>query len=132
MSIFFVPLLVTIRAIDDDEDESATVSNLTGGLRWPSLYQGISSQNNVNGEERRLSVFGVTGSVQTLGPIVARRLEYASAQATFVLRRCFSEAFRKSKPKTEFEVEILEASALIKFLQAARANYCQDWVDDDS
>ena len=132
MSIFFVPLLVTIRAIDDDEDESATVSNLTGGLRWPSLYQGISSQNNVNGEERRLSVFGVTGSVETLGPIVARRLEYASAQATFVLRRCFSEAFRKSKPKTEFEVEILEASALIKFLQAARANYCQDWVDDDS
>lgn len=132
MTIFFVPLLVTIRAIDEDEDESARVSNLTGGLRWPSLYQGISSQNNVNGEEKRLSVLGVTGSAHTLGPIVARRLEYASAQATFVLRRCFSEAFRNSKPKAEFEIEILEASALIKFLQAARANYCQDWVDDDS
>jgi hypothetical protein len=33
--------------------------------------------------------------------------------------------------KTDFEVEILEVGALVKFLQIARSTYIPDWKDDD-
>ena len=89
----------------------------------------ISSE--VNGGGKPLHILGVSGPVQTVGPLVSQQLEYASAQATRVLRRCFAEACYSKKIHSEFETEISEASALLDFLALARTNYIPDWVDDD-
>ena len=130
MTIYFEPLLVEIRAKDHSRDEEFS----SGGLCWPSLYQGLcpSNKDPRDAEESSLSVLGVTGSYESLGPIIAKKLEYASARATYVLRRCFAEAMGKSAlPKSEYEIEILEAGAFIKFLRIARTTYSPVYVDDD-
>ena len=140
MTIYFVPLLVTVRAIPTD-DEKLSMSSVSGGLSWPSLYQGLDhpSSNDKDStteanKSHHLNVLGVTGSYESIGPIIAKKLEYASSQATYVLRRCFAETTvgKSAMAKTEFEIEILEAGALIRFLQIARSTYIPDWVDDDS
>ena len=146
MTIYFVPLLVTIRAIAAEPvDGHLPTVSLTGGLRWPSCHQGLgpslgsssdaalstpsrnadASTSNTN----NLSVLGVSGPV--VGHIVAKKLEYASSQATYVLRRCFAETTVCKLAKTDFEIEILETGALIRFLQIARMTYCPGWVDED-
>ena len=143
MTVYFVPLLVTIRAIGTDttkNEQSSTVS-LAGGHRWPSLYQGLcppdsatESTGSVAAKSSSLNVLGVSGSYASLGPIIAKKLEYASSQATFVLRRCFGETTvgKAALAKTDFEIEILEAGALIRFMQIARSTYTPDWVDVDA
>lgn len=145
MTIYFVPLLVTIRAIDlvrssnNSIDDYNTVSTI-GGLNWPSIYQGLQPIDNTKSSSgsniSSLSVLGVTGPYEILGPIVAKQLEYASCQATCVLRRCFTEAtamgkYAFAKKKTENEIELLEAGAFIRFLRIARATYSPDLVDVD-
>ena len=134
MTIFFVPLLVTVRAIPTADERSSTSMSL-GGITWPSLYQGLchSDMDNNGKKSNSLSVLGVTGSYETIGPIIAKKLEYASSQATYVLRRCFAETTtgKSAMAKSEFEIEILEAGALIKFLQKARSTYNPYWVDVD-
>lgn len=137
MTIYFVPLLVTIRAMDKETKEGDSLH--VGGHLWPSLYQGLcpSDESHYDGtgtNSNNLQVLGVTGSYASLAPIIAKKLEYASAQATYVLRRCFAEATvgKSDVAKSEFEMEILEAGALIRFLQLARSTYIPDWVDDDS
>ena len=151
MTIYFVPLLVAIRAIDhvrsssSSSDDYNTVSTI-GGHNWPSLYQGLQPRqlplNTIDNmrsssisNSSSLNVLGVTGSYQLLGPIVAKQLEYASCQATYVLRRCFTETtkgkYALATKKTENEIELLEAGALIRFLQIARATYSPDLVDVD-
>lgn len=131
MTVYFEPLLVAIRAKDDSRE----VLLSSGGLCWPSLYQGLrpSDGGSRDGKGSSLSVLGVTGSYESLGPIIAKKLEYASAQATYVLRRCFSDtaAGKSSHSKSEYETEILEAGAFIRFLRIARATYSPDWVDVD-
>lgn len=149
MTIYFLPLLVTIRAIDlarSSSDDYNTVST-SGGLNWPSLYQGLQPRqlplNAIDNTKRSrsssnsnsLSVLGATGSYLLLGPIVAKQLQYASCQATYVLRRCFTETIKGkyalATKKTENEIELLEAGALIRFLRIARATYSPDLVDVD-
>mmetsp|Transcript_45187 Transcript_45187/g.96143 ORF Transcript_45187/g.96143 Transcript_45187/m.96143 type:complete len:609 (-) Transcript_45187:113-1939(-) len=144
MTIYFVPLLVTIRAMSTEtvDEESSTSSSSAGGLRWPSLYQGLRPQNEGRAEgdgnasskgDEGLHVLGVTGSRASLGHIAAKKLEYASAQATYALRRCFAETTvgKAAAAKTDFEIEILEAGALIRFLQLARSTYIPHWVDQE-
>jgi hypothetical protein len=154
MTIYFVPLLVTIRAIDHTHHNSSedynTVSSAIGGHNWPSLYQGLQPPrqqplntfdntrgSGSNSSSSSLSVLGVTGSYELLGPIVAKQLEYASCQATYVLRRCFTETIKDKKytlvptKKIENEIELLEAGAFIRFLRIARATYSPDLVDVD-
>ncbi|KAL3764664.1 hypothetical protein ACHAW5_000295 [Stephanodiscus triporus] len=131
MTIYFEPLLVTIRAKDHSQDEAFS----TGGLCWPSLYQGLgpSGKDSRDVKENNLSVLGVMGSYESLGPIIAKKLEYASAQASYVLRRCFAETAvgKSALAKSEYEKEMLEAGAFIRFLRIARATYNPDWVDVD-
>jgi hypothetical protein len=155
MTIYFVPLLVTIRAIDHTHNNSSedynTVSSAIGGHNWPSLYQGLqqppcqqplntidNTRSSSSNSSSSLSVLGVTGSYELLGPIVAKQLEYASCQATYVLRRCFTETMKDKKytlatttKKIENEIELLEAGAFIRFLRIARATYSPDLVDVD-
>eukprot|EP00581_Thalassiosira_minuscula_P013957 CAMPEP_0183712878 /NCGR_PEP_ID=MMETSP0737-20130205/7923_1 /TAXON_ID=385413 /ORGANISM="Thalassiosira miniscula, Strain CCMP1093" /LENGTH=582 /DNA_ID=CAMNT_0025941599 /DNA_START=42 /DNA_END=1790 /DNA_ORIENTATION=+ len=143
MIIYFVPLLVTIRAMaTETADEKSSTVSLAGELRWPSLYQGLrppekdtsESNGNLSKKSNNVNVLGVSGSYESLAPIIAKKLEYASAQATYVLRRCFADTTvgKAALAKSEFEVEILEAGALIRFLQMARATYIPDWVDEDA
>lgn len=138
MTIYFKPLLVTIRAMSKETTASTSTMArspaLSGGIQWPSLHQALYADegNADNKTTNTVSVLGVTGSRDVLGPIVAKKLEYASAQATHVLRRCFAETVngKGALAKSEFEIEILEAGALIKFLKMVRSTYHNGkWVD---
>ena len=145
MTVHFVPLLVAIRALpakggggDKSQEPSsprdigppslvAELSNtsntrkrtMEGGLpTWIPTSWGLASHSTV-------TALGVTGSVSTLGPLVANKLEYASACATRTLRRCFAELAGKAYAanKSDFEVEISEATGLLRFVQIARSTY---------
>lgn len=135
MTIYFKPLLVTIRAMNKEVASRATgmgMTSLSGGIQWPSLHQGLYTGETTEGKPNHVSVLGVTGTTVTLGPIIARKLEYASAQATHVLRKCFAETVtgKGSLATSDFEIEILEAGALIKFLKMVRSTYHNGkWVD---
>ena len=79
--------------------------------------------------EQQLSVWGVTGSYEAIGRVVEERLRDASTHATAILRKCFKNHV---KDKTmDFEVELLEGSALLEFLQLARSTYMPHWEDKD-
>ena len=138
MTIYFKPLLVTIRAVKKGEATVTATSGrgmtaaLSGGIQWPSLHQGLYTGDTTDSKPHHVSVLGVTGTPVTLGPIIAKKLEYASAQATHVLRKCFAETVtgKGALAKSEFEIEILEAGALIKFLKMVRSTYHNGkWVD---
>ena len=150
MTINFTPLLVTIRALPEQTgdggssggksglDNAATKDKVSefrrtfvdGGLpTWtPSSWA-------LNRRRTTLSVLGVPGHPETIGPLVAKKLEFASCQATRVLRQCFAEIAGKAYANpngSDFEVEISEATAMLKFLQITREAYCPGWQDVDS
>mmetsp|Transcript_10825 Transcript_10825/g.16110 ORF Transcript_10825/g.16110 Transcript_10825/m.16110 type:complete len:708 (-) Transcript_10825:276-2399(-) len=94
-----------------------------------------------------LSVVGISGTSTTIGPMIASKLQYASYQATFVLRRIFASVAGKCyhtttssdagegvplKRKSDFEIEIAEATALLQFLQLARDTYLPGLEEEDS
>ncbi|CAB9500341.1 expressed unknown protein [Seminavis robusta] len=124
MTIYLVPLLVTIRAYDKNQE--LTPQNRASGLTCASytpVEEGLR-------EMEVLKCWGVTGAYDTIGHVVEARLEDASAQATACLRRLFASKVDKENAP-EFEVEILEATALLEFLHNARKTYLPDWQDDD-
>jgi hypothetical protein len=138
MTIFFSPLVVSLRAMETKEEEvedgeslpnnnmsksSTTTSSDGGGASWTPLYHGLTGKDD-------LQVWGVTGSYEAVGHVVEERLRDASLHATHVLRKCFRKHVKNKSP--EFEVEILEASALLEFLQLARTIYIPNWQDDDA
>ncbi|KAL7480634.1 hypothetical protein ACHAW6_006308 [Cyclotella cf. meneghiniana] len=140
MNIYFVPLLVTVRAIERRKDgQLPNMVTMAGELTWPSLHQGLRPSTGSDGgtkddgKDRDFTVLGVTGPYSALGHVITKKLQYASSQATHVLRRCFAETTvgKGALAKSDFEVEILEIGALVKFLQIARSTYNPDWVDDD-
>lgn len=132
MTIYFKPLLVLIRAMNKEATAvtgttCSGMSAISGGIQWPSLYQGLNTVESTDSKQNLVSVLGVSGTPATLGPIIAKQLEYASAQATHVLRKCFAE---RVNGNSDFEIEIAEASALIKFMRIVRSTYHNGkWVD---
>lgn len=80
--------------------------------------------------DRECSLFGVTGTVSSLRPLVVKQLNLASHRATSVLRKCFADLVGPSYDlsRSDFEVEIAEATALLKFLKIARETHpeCSD------
>ena len=146
MTIYFSPLLVTIRAMtlsqkkklqdssSSSNSRSTATSNSQGCASWTPLHHGLSEHSGRNNtgtadDDGLLKVWGVTGNYQAIGHVVEERLRDASTHATQVLRKCFRNHI---KDKTlDFEVEILEASALLEFLQLARTTYIPDWQDDE-
>jgi hypothetical protein len=140
MNIYFVPLLVTVRAMERrKEGQLPNMVTMAGELTWPSLHQGLCPSagsdgvSKDDGKDRDFTVLGVTGPYSALGHVITKKLQYASSQATHVLRRCFAETTvgKRALAKSDFEVEILEIGALVKFLQIARSTYIPDWVDYD-
>lgn len=138
MTIYFSPLLVSIRAMEPDSltnhaSGDATVKirpiptttqlSTKGCASWDPLYRGLTHRQD-------LAVWGVTeGSYESVGRVVEERLRDASLHATHILRKCFRNHVKDKT--TEFEVEILEASALLEFLQITRTTYMPNWQDED-
>lgn len=124
MTIYFHPLLVTLRATESTDAKGFRALSNTQCASWTPLHHGLANRQD-------LSVWGVENkSYQSVGPVVEERLRDASTQATNVLRKCFGNHV---KDKTqEIEVEILEGSALLEFLQIARTTYMPNWQDDES
>mmetsp|Transcript_27423 Transcript_27423/g.60357 ORF Transcript_27423/g.60357 Transcript_27423/m.60357 type:complete len:633 (+) Transcript_27423:89-1987(+) len=141
MTIYFSPLTVTLRAKTAEEtaDSSDTHSNGPTAI-WQHLSHGLTPWGSTldssdfrrrqqDREEQVLNVWGVTGSYEGIGRVVEERLRDASTHATSILRKCFRNHV---KDKTvEFEVELLEGSALLDFLQVTRSTYMPNWEDKD-
>lgn len=155
LTIYFVPLLVTIRAqkqsvaatgaLDDARSDDdgwvgcATMKPLCYGFDDYQLTEDVvttsASRSNINRDapsastSKPLQVWGVRGPVELLGRVVEERLRDAGAHATAVLRACFAANWKPSA--NDFEVELLEATSLLEFVQIARTTYEPDWQDDD-
>jgi hypothetical protein len=115
MTIYLVPLLVTLRASTKVDGPN------TMHASWTSTRAGL--------DDRELHVWGVSGTSETLGHVVEQQLNYASANATHVLRKCFGPTRMASN---DFEVEISEGTALLQFLQLARTTYMPNCEEDDT
>jgi hypothetical protein len=120
MTIYFVPLLVALRAYS--APSSSDGNDFFGCARFPSLSRGLSDLDE-------LSVWGAKGPPDALSYAVQERLRDASARATHVLRKCFESADKEGA--SDFEVEIREATALLEFIQLSRTTFIPDWQDDD-
>jgi hypothetical protein len=123
MTIYLVPLVVTIRAYSKNHQE--TIEARASGLscaNYTPLDEGLREMED-------LKVWGIKGTYETIGHVIESRLEDASAQATAILRRLFANADKEKAP--EFELEILEATALLEFLHNARKTFIPDWQDED-
>ena len=147
MIVYFVPLLVSIRALPVKSDSSNETKQqpkegsggemssefrrtiVDGGLpTWVPPTRGLV------GRASPVSVLGATGPASSLGPIVAQKLDYASACATRALRRCFADVAHKAYENpsaSDFEVEIVESTALLRFVQLARSTYTPNFHDDE-
>ena len=145
MTIYMSPLTVTLRArAPEDTDTSSSngsmPSTAAATATWLPLSHGLTpssttknsfgSQNNTQQQQQRqLSVWGVTSTYDSIGRVVEERLRDASTHATATLRKCFQNHV---KDKTvDFEVELLEGSALLEYLQVVRATYMPHWEDTD-
>jgi KIX domain len=140
MNVYFVPLLVTIRAyqnldcVDDDDGiwnknqylKSSMSSFDLKCTQYLPLNYGLLDRTR-----QQLNVYGVKGTYETIGYVIEERLRDCSAHATNVLRKCFAKHV-KSDAKQDFEIEIYEASALLEFLHLARTTYIPNWEDDDT
>jgi hypothetical protein len=114
MTIYLSPLLVTLRAAAKADGP------VTNYATWTSTRTGLDAR-------AELHVWGVKGTPETLGHVVEQRLNYASASATHILRKCFGNI---SKTNNDFEQEISEGTALLQFLQLARATYMPNYEED--
>ena len=117
MTIYLVPLLVTLRAATKVEDKITS-----DAATWTSTGAGLD-------EQTELRVWGVTGTPEVLGHVVEHQLNYASAQATHVLRKCFMNS---NKARNDFEAEISEGTALLHFIHLARTTYTPNFEEVDA
>jgi hypothetical protein len=122
MTIYFMPLVVRLTAYDDSSDANSSVeTNNSECAPWVPFSHGLTERNS-------LTVWGAKGNYAELGQIVEERLRDASAQATRILRRIFTNKIKENAP--EFEQEILEGTALVEFLHLVRTTYMPNWQDD--
>ena len=146
MTIYFSPLTVTLRARTPEDNNNAGASssssstNSDATVTWRPLSYGLTPWGSTKDssdyrhdhkerQERQLSVWGVTSNYDSIGRVVEERLRDASTHATAVLRKCFQNHVKDKL--VDFEVELLEGSALLEFLQLARATYMPQWEDMD-
>jgi KIX domain len=131
--VYFSPLTVEIRAYDcldksmrrqsgDDSGYEAAFETMSCAS-WRPLHTGLLQRTDLCVWGTRPSSYGL------LGHVVEERLRDASAHATRILRQCF---IHNVKDKTlEFEVEILEATAVLEFIRIARTTYQPNWQDGE-
>lgn len=132
MKIFFSPLLVTVRAMNpkrnakstknekfDDEGKSdfcRTVMDC-GLPTWQKSSDGLAESLGFTGEEAVVNAAYID--------MVSKKLDFASAQATSILRKCFTDLAGQTyaNAKSDFEIALAEGTALLHFLRLARENY---------
>ena len=127
IQIYFVPLLVVYRAYKPNSEESNNDGSNGGShiRQWPPLHDGLSNRSKT---DELLHVNGIVqGKYETVGWMIEEYLQDASAHATNVLRQCFMKTVTAHQ---EFEIELLEASALLEFVQLARDTYLPKHKDD--
>jgi hypothetical protein len=148
MTIYLSPLTVNIRAMTPPsknetvaegspmQDYFESPSNIDGAACWQPLSYGLantttqtSSRTDGIVSPHVLSVWGVSSTYDSIGHVVEERLRDASTRATYLLRNCFRNHVKDKS--VDFEVEILEGSALLEFLNVARSTYMPDWQDYD-
>ena len=131
MKLFFCPLLVSIRAIHPDsggksglDDEGRTRFQrdvIDGGLpSWRDSSHGVESALDLNN--------GDHFSKGAIISMITKKLECASAKATYVLRKCFAE-IDYINMNNDFEIALAEGSALLHFLRLAKDRYLPESVD---
>lgn len=154
MNVFLSPLLVTFRAIPPSpasEREKTSIETTQNKRKQLSEQQ---VQQEEESEFRRMIVDGglptwkpsgtalsqlplnlldrstqaqtvVNDSV--MSSLIAKKLEYASGKATHVLRRCFADMTCTTQASdNKASIEISETSALMKFIQIARATFLDE------
>jgi hypothetical protein len=146
MYIYFSPLLVAIRAIPsattEEKYEFMNKEDHFVGLSspWKLPDHGVSMMSvikqhgyssrkrNIGGKMKDQSDIsplqgagGISGDLVTVSELVSRRLQYASSQATRCLRRCFADKVKSAT--SDFDTEISEGMAVMKFVSLARATF---------
>lgn len=125
IQIYFVPLLVVYRAYHPNMIDANDAPKASHTRLWPPLHDGLSNRTNTN---ELLNVNGIVqGKYETVGWMIEEYLQDASAHATNVLRQCF---LKTAASNNEFEIELLEASALLEFIQLVRDTYLPKNKDD--
>jgi len=119
MTIYLLPLLVTIRASTNNNTAATAISDDDTCASWTPVQAGLE-------EYSELQIWGMTGTPATLGHVVQGQLDSASAHATAVLRKYFTNT---GNAKNDFEVEISEGTALLQFLQLVRTTYTPNFQD---
>ncbi|KAG7354385.1 KIX domain containing protein [Nitzschia inconspicua] len=137
MTIYLSPLTVNIRAMTSSSGSTNIVPSSDASntaAPWQPLSYGLTNtstgtSSSSSTSPRILSVWGVSSTYDSIGHVVEERLRDASTRATYLLRKCFQNHV---KDKTvDFEVEILEGSALLEFLNITRETYMPGWQDYD-
>lgn len=105
LRVYFTPLIVTIRAYSKDDDRNETIGNSSN--RWLPWSSGISDVSNL----------------PTDAWIAEEYLKDASAHATQILRMCFAKFVSTNETRSDFDLELLEASALLEFVQMTLDTY---------
>lgn len=146
INIYFCPLLVCIRSLSpSDLQRSGRIANTSSSNEsylniWKAPIHGIhltpiSRRRGVASKKHTLSgkvkeqvddttaygAGGIVGNYTTVREIISKRLEYSSARATRCLRRCFAEKVKDGL--SDFDIEISEGMALLKFIDLARLTY---------
>ena len=136
ITIFLSPLLVNIRALSLSSDNNNQMDEDVNGSRANnhivengSFPTGRSPMSALQDTKVLFSFSKVVGSFSNIGCIVAERLEYASANATYILRRYFADfvgPFYEKENCSDFEIEVAETSALLSFLQLIKDTFSID------
>lgn len=138
MTVYLSPLTAALRAKDcklsSAFNESCVIgsgSNINSvSVAWLPLCHGLiqSSNNgsdsfmtNSQQQQKQVSIWGVTSTYGSIGRVIEERLRDASTHATATLRKCFQ--IHVKEKVIDFEVELLEGSALLAFLDAVRLTY---------
>lgn len=119
MTIYFVPLFVTLTAFAENDPENNIELQ---HAPWTPFSHGLTTRGD-------LDVWGAKGDYAALGHVVEERLRDASANATRVLRQIFSNNIKPNA--NDFETEIREGTALVEFLRLARTTFMPHWEDAD-
>lgn len=107
-------------------EDIGTTSARTSSLHRKRPFSSLQMQHQ---QKFRFHVMGVSGNLAAVGPLINKRLEYASAQATRVLRRSFAS---RVKTTNDFEVEVSEATVLLNFLEIAKGTYIKPLLVEEA
>lgn len=134
LKIFFSPLLVTIRATNRRAQEASGINDEgNSNFRHLVMYSQLPSWRSASDclheglELDREDLLTNPAIIQ----MTAKKLSMASAKATWVLRKCFSD-IDSFATQNEFEIALAEGSALLHFLRLVKDRYTPEIETGDT